>query len=81
MRVLRGLVEIASLAAALFLIMPYIPSHEGYVHQFGKEQVMAIVLFGVSRALRWQKVWWIAVLETAVFGYLAWALQMSYNLL
>ncbi|MCZ8368994.1 MAG: hypothetical protein O9293_03335 [Porphyrobacter sp.] len=78
---LRGLVEVAALFLALFLIMPYIPSHDGYVHQFGAKQGAAILLFGASRALRWRERWWIALPELAAFGVCAWALTESYNML
>lgn len=81
MRVLRGLIEVAALFLALFLIMPYIPSHEGYVHQFGLKQIIAIALFGASRASRWRERWWIALPELAVFGAFSWALTESYNML
>ncbi len=81
MKAWRGLIEIAALFLALFLIMPYTPSNAGYVHQFGVRQVMAIALFGASRALRWRERWWIALPELAAFCAFAWVLTGSYNLL
>jgi hypothetical protein len=80
-RVLRGVIEASALFVALFLIMPYIPSHEGYAHQFGAKQGAAILLFAASRTLRWQERWWIALPELAAFGIFAWALTESYNML
>ncbi len=81
MTVLRGAIETVALFVALFLIMPYIPSHEGFVHAFGPTQWMAVAAFGASRGLRWSRRWWIALPETAAFGVFAWALVMSYNML
>ncbi|MFO6448495.1 hypothetical protein ACLBKU_15280 [Erythrobacter sp. NE805] len=81
MRVLRGLLEVGALFLALFLVMPYIPSHEGFVHRFGAKQGVAIALFAASRVLRWRDSWWIALPEAAAFGAFAWALTESYNLL
>jgi hypothetical protein len=78
---LRSLIEVLALLAALACFAPVIPSHEGYVHQFGPMQAIGTVLFAVSRALRWQKRWWIALPEAAGFAVVAYVLQWSYNML
>ncbi len=81
MSFLRRLIEAAALLAALACLAPVIPSYEGYVHQFGPMQAIGIVLFGISRALRWRERWWIALPEATGFAAVAYVLQMSYNLL
>jgi hypothetical protein len=80
-RVAKALFEAFALFAALALIMPYIPSHEGFVHAFDAKGWAAVAFFGAGRAVRWGKWWWIAIPEAAAFGVFAWALVMSYNLL
>lgn len=80
MKVTRALTEIAFLFSALFLIAPYVPSHEGFVHAFGVQHALAVAIFGIGRALRWQERWWFAVPEAAAFAAFAWVLVASYNL-
>lgn len=81
MSFVRGVIEVAALMVALVCVAPVIPSHEGYVHQFGPLQAIGTLLFGVSRAIRWQKRWWIALPEAVVFASVAYVLQWSYNML
>ena len=81
MKIARVLLEMFCLFAALFLIQPYIPSHEGFVHTFNPTHWIAIALFGAARALRWRERWWIALPEAAAFRAFVMALVFSHNLL
>ena len=81
MSFVRGVIEVAALMVALVCLAPYVPSHEGYVHQFGPLQAIGTVLFGVSRAMRWKQRWWIALPEAVGFAAVAYVLQWSYTML
>ena len=77
----RSAIEIALLFAALFILFPYIPSHEGVQHEPWPKAAFAVAAFGGSRFLRWQRNVVPPLVETAVFAIFAWALIGSYNLL
>ena len=78
---MRSVLEMVALFAALFLIMPYIPSHDGYGHQFEGKHWLAIALFTLSRLLRWSQSKQLALIEAVLFGVFVWALVMIYGVL
>ena len=69
------------LFAALFVLVPYIPSHDGYRHEAMPSVILATAAFGGSRILRWRSLWSAALLEIALFALFAWILIRSYNLI
>lgn len=77
----RNFSELVLLFAALFCLLPYIPSHEGFEYRFGLMQVLAIALFGFSRGLRWRDKWYLVGLEVVAFAIFAWVLTASYDLI
>lgn len=74
------LVEVAMLFAALFCTLPYIPSHELERLPLLPSAVLAVLLFGGSRYLRWRS-YFIAFAETAAFALFAFGANATANLL
>ena len=77
----RNIAELLLLFAALFCLLPYIQSHEGFEYRFGLIEVLAIVLFGFSRGLRWGEQWVFALIEIIAFAVFAWVLVRCYHLI
>lgn len=81
MRVLRGAIETGALMLALVCLAPYVPDKMPHEQQFGAVQLIGTALFAASRALRWERRWWIALPEAAAYAAVAYVLQWSYNML
>ena len=81
MTALRRLAEAGALLIAIALLVPVIPSNDGYVHEFGLLHGLAIASFAISRTIRWSRHYWLALPETIGFAVIVLILLMAYNLL
>lgn len=59
--------ESALLVGALFFTLPYVPSHPIETLPLWSGAAYAVLLFAVSRALRWRPLYLIAAGEAALF--------------
>ena len=75
------ILESASLFGALFLTLPYIPSHEIARLPLFPAAALAVILFALSRSLRWRQHWIMVIIETASFAVFVWGANMVANLL
>ena len=81
MKVVKGLVEAGALLLAITLLLPAIPSNDGYVHEFNWTHALAIGLFATSRTIRSGRNYWLALPETMGFGVITMIFLMTYNFL
>lgn len=73
--------EIALLFGALFLTLPYIPSHEIARLPLLPIGAAAVALFAGSRLLRWRSRYLVVAIETALFALFVWGSNEIANLL
>jgi len=79
-----GPAETTLLFGALFLTLPYVPSHEMERIPFDGTPAVAIILFAGSRLIRWRQRSLLAiyaVAETVAFAAFAWGVNAVANIL